>query len=380
MASLFKRGKRYYVRTSVNGNVRDIATKTSNRKLAEKIKQKIEYDNATGVLETATRTRLDDLLTSFVEHLKTRLPAKSVANDVSRLRRLFGPIVPLLETKRPVKSPTDSRLAVPYAEQITPQLINQRLDQRAHDVSPKTLNEEREILHRLCSYAIDFHGMVHPDRRHPNPAAAVKRRRVPAPEIRFLTHKQIEKQLKVLKDHPVIRAAVAIMIYAGVRRSEALWLTKTDVERKRRMIRVCAKTEEGEWWQPKTARNRTVPINTSLAAELDRYRSPQGTPWFLPSPAGCRVDPDNFSHALAVINQKHKFPWSCLDFRHTFGSILAQRGVSLFKISTMMGNSPEICRRHYAALIPDELAGDAEFTDRDPLQLVKPNEAAAQTA
>ena len=57
MASLFKRGKRYFVRTYVNGKARDIATKTSNRKLAEKIKQKIEYEKATGVLETATRTQ-----------------------------------------------------------------------------------------------------------------------------------------------------------------------------------------------------------------------------------------------------------------------------------------------------------------------------------
>ncbi len=148
---------------------------THNRNLAEKIRQKIEYENATGDLETATRTRLDCLLTSFVEHLKTRLPAKSVANDVSRLRRLFGPIVPLLETKPPVKSSKDSPLAILYVEQITPQLINQRLDQRAREVSPKTVNEEREILHRLFSYAIDFHGMVHRDRRHANPAAAVSR-------------------------------------------------------------------------------------------------------------------------------------------------------------------------------------------------------------
>jgi hypothetical protein len=50
-----------------------------------------------------------------------------------------------------------------------------------------------------------------------------------------------------------------------------------------------------------------------------------------------------------------------LDFRHTFGSQLAMKGESLYKISTLMGNSPEICRRHYAALISEELIDSVEF-------------------
>ncbi len=39
-------------------------------------------------------------------------------------------------------------------------------------------------------------------------------------------------------------------------------------------------------------------------------------------------------------------------FRHTFGSLLAQAGVSVDKISAWMGNTPEVCRRHYAQFIP----------------------------
>jgi site-specific recombinase XerD len=48
-------------------------------------------------------------------------------------------------------------------------------------------------------------------------------------------------------------------------------------------------------------------------------------------------------------------------YRHTFGSHLAQKGVSLYKISEMMGNSPEICRKHYAALMPQEMHREVEF-------------------
>jgi hypothetical protein len=37
------------------------------------------------------------------------------------------------------------------------------------------------------------------------------------------------------------------------------------------------------------------------------------------------------------------------------------KGESLYKISKLMGNSPEICRRHYAALIPELLVDTVEF-------------------
>lgn len=37
------------------------------------------------------------------------------------------------------------------------------------------------------------------------------------------------------------------------------------------------------------------------------------------------------------------------------------KGESLYKISTLMGNSPKICRRHYAALIPEEMMDVVEF-------------------
>ncbi len=39
-------------------------------------------------------------------------------------------------------------------------------------------------------------------------------------------------------------------------------------------------------------------------------------------------------------------------FRHTFGSLLAQAGVSLDKITSWMGNTPDVCRRHYAQFVP----------------------------
>ena len=70
---------------------------------------------------------------------------KSVKNDLSRLRMIFGPLTPALEfaakkdnlTGEVQGKPQDRKIAEPprvvaeYAEQITPPLINRYLDQRA---------------------------------------------------------------------------------------------------------------------------------------------------------------------------------------------------------------------------------------------------------
>jgi len=69
-----------------------------------------------------------------------------------------------------------------------------------------------------------------------------------------------------------------------------------------------------------------------------------------------------FSQDLRAVNQEAGLPWACLIYRHTFGSQLAMKGESLYKIATLMGNSPEICRRHYAALVPEALNDSVEFT------------------
>jgi len=121
------------------------------------------------------------------------------------------------------------------------------------------------------------------------------------------------------------------------------------------------RTIEGNFWQPKTKRNRVVPVSKALLQVILNHVPKQACRWYFSSPAGKRWDPDNFSHDLRATNRKQGLPWSCLDFRHTFGSHLAQKGESLYKIAELMGNSPDIRRRHYAALIPEKMHDVVEF-------------------
>jgi integrase len=380
MAALYRRGKKriWWIKYYANRRAVYRSLRTTDARVAERIKRQIEGEEAKGELLAPSKTPLPAFLQDFCQHLSTIRTRKSYSADVSALRVFFGPICPAMElgtnVNRQWRSEGSRRIAdtmqavhvkAEFLEQITGARIESFITQRMRDdgIAPKTANRYREILHKMFNYAAKHWNFVPTDRRHPNPAALVERRREPARTIRFLTLEQIEQQLEVLKKRLMLQVMVATFIYAGLRREEAMWLTHADVDLERRLIYVRAKTIDGESWQPKTKRNRVVPISDTLAAILGAYRPPAHSMWFFPAPHGQRWDPDNFSQDLRKINVEHDLPWSCLDYRHTFGSLLAQKGVSLYKIAELLGNSPEICRRHYAALIPEKMHDAVEFED-----------------
>ncbi|MHB1157658.1 MAG: tyrosine-type recombinase/integrase [Phycisphaerales bacterium] len=203
-----------------------------------------------------------------------------------------------------------------------------------------------------------------------NPAKDVERYKEKQQPIRYLTLEQIDEQLHALRFAPQLQTMVAMLIYAGVRRGELLWLTNDDVDLaagRHGMLRIRPKEHTGETWHGKTPGSiRAIPISSQLRSYLDRY-APRpsdgpGRGWYFPSPDGKRWEEDNFSgRYLYEANSAARLVWTCLDYRHTFGSQLAQKGVSLFKISQLMGNSPEICRRHYAALVPETMSDEVQF-------------------
>jgi len=381
MASLKKRGEFYYIQFYRSGKQRRISTETDVLQLAKEKLRQFETAEFRGIENPLpTRTPIADIVSEYVEHIRLIKTPKSAQTDCYYLRDVFGPVCPALEIvsrkpskkakKRPPKPGQDrrhvpQRIEAPSFEQITTADIATFISGqvRSRGLAPKTANRYREILVRLFNWATEQRGIrIYGDK---NPAAPVEKYKENAPEIQFLTLPQIDEQLNALQDNFQMQAMVATLIYAGLRREELLWLTIDDVDFKSGAfgaIRIRAKTIDGEFWQPKTKLNRIVPISSKLRHHLEKYR-PKITPgkWYFPSPQGKRWDCDNFSADLRAANDAANLSWSCLDYRHTFGSQLAMKGESLYKISKLMGNSPEICRRHYAALLPESLIDSVEF-------------------
>ncbi|MCC6486209.1 MAG: tyrosine-type recombinase/integrase [Candidatus Hydrogenedentes bacterium] len=372
---LKQRGRTYYLHYFENGVRQRLSLGTEDVQVAKE-KQRV-FDSARVRGEDnplPTQTPLPKAVATYIDYMRARKTKHGVDADLSYLRRIFGPICPALEnghrcTKR-LRIDVDARKREPFLradhlEQITPAHISAFITERVarYRLAPKTANRHREVLQRLFNWAMQEYGVRMPGGR--NPAALVQRYRERAPRIRFLTREQIERQLAALEERPLLQAMVAVYIYAGLRREEALWLTLEDVDLTagiHGVLRIRAKEVNGEAWEPKTKVNRIVPISKVLRGYLDRYRRPDSvSPWYFPSLKGCRWDPDNLSAWLRDFNQSKDLVWTCLDYRHSFGSHLAMKGESLYKISALMGNSPEICRRHYATLLPESLLQSVEF-------------------
>ena len=386
-STLKKRGEVYYLHYFENGVRKRKSLGTDSLRIAEEKQRRFDSARVCGAGNPLpTRTPLPGIVQAYIRNMQTRRTKHGLTAAVSRLRKLFGPICQELEhgqrCRKALRIPVDGRLREPvieavYLEQITTAQIAEFIQERVqrYDLEPKTANGYRAALQRLFNWAMEEGGVRMPGGK--NPAVGVRRYRERAPQIRFLTKQQIAEQLEALVDALMVQTMVAVYIYAGLRREEALWLTREDVDLKagkHGVLRIHAKTtQEGEFWEPKTKVNRVVPVSRTLRQYLDRYDPPlvPGR-WFFSSPEGCRWDSDNFYQHLRRLNEAAGLKWSCLDFRHTFGSQLAMKGESLYKISTLMGNSPEICRRHYATLLPESLVQSVEFEEEGETRLPAP--------
>lgn len=368
MASLRKRGKKYYASYYAHGMEVRKSLETSSYQVAKERLRNLESAVSRGTLDDVlpTKTPVATIVGDYVAFIRGAKSKNGVKVDLWYLRRIFGPVCKTLEVPElgAARKKLD-HLRASFIEDIRTADISAFIAKRVQEdgIAPKTANRYREIIQRVFNWAIRQRDVRVPG--GVNPAQRVERYRERASAIRFLSMAQIGEQLNALEKEPPLETMVALYIYAGLRREEALWLTVSDIDLKAGrygMIRIRAKTVLGEYWQPKTKVNRVVPVSSALRPYLDRYvPAPSAGQWYFPSPEGQRWDPDNFSRKLRDVNEAHQLVWTCLDYRHTFGSHLAMKGESLYKISTLMGNSPEICRRHYAALIPEELVDCVEF-------------------
>lgn len=301
--------------------------------------------------EYATRPRQagqDPLLASFLEeykqHIKATKAKKTAANEISILDRFFSAVVTNWQTTK-------------LNDITTPLIANYLILKKKKDgIGDKTWYNIRQALHTLFNYAIRTHGFPN------NPAHAVFRPKPVDFPIVYLKLQHIKEVLEAVRNEAAdILAAVAIAILAGLRRSEIVWLTWADIDIERKRLHIRPRKHESEIYIPKTRKPRMVPISDDLLPYLSTLPCGADTEWVFKTPQDCRWDEDNLSKRLATVMKKQKWTWGFNVFRHTFGSQLAQKGLSLYKIATLMGNSEAVCRRHYAALAVEDLQPDIGF-------------------
>jgi hypothetical protein len=233
MAWLSRRGSVYYIKFWHSGSdsTRRIATGTSSFQIVKEKLRQFEGALARGDDSSLpTRTSIPAALTAYVGHIRTVKTAKSAQTDIYYPREEFGPVcdavnvisrkLSLKAKKRPPKPGQDRRRKAPliiadFFEQITTAQIAAFVSGQmaSRGLAPKTANRYREILTRLFNWSMTQNGIRMPGDKER------------APEIRFLTLKQIDEQLDALAKNFQIQTMVAMLIYAGLRREELLWLS-----------------------------------------------------------------------------------------------------------------------------------------------------------
>ncbi len=345
MASLRRRGRVWWIRYYVGRKLIEKSLRTPRKDEALRQLKEHAARDVLGELRTPSRTPVDTFLETFIARIKRRSPYKAGKIDEGRIRGFFR------------------RANVKTLEQVTPALLSRVLETWLRDGrSPATYNMYRSIVHRAFAYAILELGFVSPELGRVNPAKFVRRIKVGAPRIVYLSLAEIDDLLAHLASDAKLQSAVATLIYTGVRRSELLWLTVADLDLDAGLVMIRGKTIGDDTWDPKTRKNRSIPISDTLREYLARWmRTRPDSTWLFPAPRGERWDPDNFSTSLRRAQAGREKRWGCLHTRHSFASHLARKGISLFKIAKLLGNTTGICERHYAHLSPAGLAEEVEF-------------------
>ncbi len=178
-----------------------------------------------------------------------------------------------------------------------------------------------------------------------NPFEDIKQIKIPHKDgIVHLSRKERDKIIKTVKGQDY-EVAVWIAIYAGLRRSELARLRKNDIDLENRWITVKA---------GKTGKMRMVPISPALKKKLAATSLEHRIIHHWPANSYSNTAESDLDKLVRLLPKElePKIRWNV--FRHTFASLLAQTGqMSIDQIAALMGNSPEVCRRHYAHLLPE---------------------------
>ncbi|WP_298680032.1 site-specific integrase [uncultured Lentibacter sp.] len=221
-----------------------------------------------------------------------------------------------------------------------------------------TINKHIHLMNRMLSLARHWGYIVNHNPQQQN----IKRLSMGDYTQRFLSAEEIERLLKACRasQHPFLYLFVRFLLLTGARKGEARMARWADVDFEKRI-----------WTVPRSKNGRSRRIVLSNAAmEVLRDIRKKSDQMLLPSEA------DNFlftNPATLTAYQSFYAAWFVArdlaglsdlrihDLRHTFASLLINKGVSLYEVQTLLGHSSVQMTQRYAHLAPDLLQNRTEI-------------------
>lgn len=303
------------------------STKVKDRKLAQKI---YEHERAQYVLGEKTHEvrplKLKELIADYLEYSKAN--KRSYRDDVSLSKRVlthFGDCM---------------------AQEVTQQRIEQykavRREKKVgeHLLSGSTINRELAFLKVVFSKAVVWKKAKH------NPVLGVRffNEREKS-RVRHLDQAEQERLLSVCP--PELRRIVLFALRTGMRQTEILSIRWRDVDPVTNQLTI-PKTKGGG--------KRYIPLHGDVAELLSQ--TPRTGEYVFQGP---KAGPIVWDGALRTRWEKSLVTAGIQDFRfhdlrHTTGSQLAMRGVSLQAVAAILGHSSTRMTERYAHLSPSHIS------------------------
>ncbi len=158
---------------------------------------------------------------------------------------------------------------------------------------------------------------------------------------------------KLIAEAPTdeLRMILFLGFHAGLRKNEIVQARPEWFDLKAGSLNVRASAT----FRPKDREERTIPLTTAFRAFLGRHG--------LPEPFVLRPDTKdskgNYRFNLGRLFGLYMKDQTCVwvtphVMRHTFASLLASAGVSIYKIAKWLGDDVETAQKHYAKLLPGD--------------------------
>lgn len=267
-----------------------------------------------------------------------------------------------------------------HVDQLTAEAIQKDCDDRAKVVGPVTIRSEWDRLRAMLDYA-KRRGWV-----SANAAAQVKLPKAEYTTKGWLLSNEVGPFLDScqLWFHAIAKFA----IFTGLRRREVVFLQRSDVDLKNKVISVRSKPHYG--FRTKSRRDRSVPIDPIILPMLEKHLAhlPQRLDtWLFGQQNGERRSPTSTWFAKSTQDAADRAGISRSitfhDLRRTYGAMLIESGVDVFKVSKLLGHSDvRITEKIYAPICGKFLASEASKLGRymGPLLLREVTNAKSDTA
>lgn len=329
-ATLYKRENGvYYVKWREGEKERRRSLGTTKLREAQLLRDGVNEEIRAKKLypDRAQEWTLRDAFQVYMEHEEGRL-SEATVESYSRSWRQFEKAMPV------------ATLAAVLPDHI----LQWRRAMSDKGFRPVTVNTRLQNVNTVLRWFIQ-QGML----KGPSPAEKVSRLRETKRPPRFLSEDECSRLLAAARAvDEDLYLFCCLCLYAGLRKGEAIGARWEWINWAGNTITV----PHDESFMNKSQKTRTIPIAQSLRPILEQRRQDSG---FLCYPHGkgkrYRMTVDRpFSRAVALA----QVDCSPHTLRHTFASLLAQKGVSLYKIQGYLGHSSFMTTQIYAHLCPAE--------------------------